>query len=281
MWTRREFAKVSLSAVAALASQKLLALTKRPIGLQLYTVRHQIADLPEMLNAIRRIGYTQVETYADLYQSYSATALKQLITDNGLTVPSGHFNYETFDAMMDYASGLGLKYMVCPMLPESMRNLDGFKKAAEQFNRWAAALQRRGMKFAFHNHNYEFRQFGDTTGFDTLLAKTDPKLVFFEMDCYWMTQAGRDPVKMLEKYPKRIRMLHLKDRKPGFPASQELNDAAGHFTEVGTGTLDWKDILALAEKNSIDYLFVEQDETKLPVMESLRISYTNLQKLLS
>jgi len=167
------------------------------------------------------------------------------------------------------------------MLPKSMQNLDGFKKAADRFNKWGTALQQRGMKFAFHNHNYEFRRLGDTDGFDTLLTRTDPKLVFFEMDCYWMTQAGRDPVKMLEQYPKRIRMLHLKDRKPGFPPSQELNDAAGHFTEVGTGTLNWKAILALAEKNNIDYMFVEQDETERPVLESLRISYNNLQKLLT
>jgi len=281
MLNRREFGKVSISALAALSTSKLFAASAKPLGVQLYTVRRQIDDLPEVLHSIRQIGYTEVETYSGLYQSYSAKDLRQLITDNGLGIPSGHFEYDTFAAHFDYAATLSLKYMVCPMLPQSMWNLDGFKKAADQFNKWAPEVEKRGMKFAFHNHNYEFHQYGNTTGFDTLMANTDAKHVFIEMDCYWMTQAGRDPLKMLKAYPERIRMLHLKDRKPGFPPSQELNDAAGHFTEVGSGTIDWKAILAQAEKNHVDYMFVEQDQTDRPVFESLRISYDYLRKLLS
>jgi sugar phosphate isomerase/epimerase len=248
---------------------------------QLYTVRDQAEkDLPGTLKAIREIGYREVEPYWNIY-NHPAAELKKLLANNGLTAPSGHFDYDGFATKIDYAHELGMKYMVCPMLPKPMQDkLDGFTQASEQFNRWGAEVQKRGMKFAFHNHNYEFKPYGNTNGFETLLKNTDPKLVSFEMDCYWITQAGRDPVKMMNEYADRIRMLHLKDRKPGFPTSQTLNDAAGHFTEVGNGTLNWKAILAAAEENHIEYMFVEQDESDRNPLESLRISYNNLQKLL-
>jgi sugar phosphate isomerase/epimerase len=157
--------------------------------------------------------------------------------------------------------------------------LDGYEQAADQFNIWGEQARKRGMRFGFHNHNYEFRQFGKTTGFETLLERTDPQLVWLEMDCYWITQAGRDPVKMLAEHGSRIRLLHLKDRKPGFPPSQELNDAAGHFTEVGSGTINWKAILAAAQQNGVEHLFVERDSGDRTPLESLRVSYQNLQRI--
>lgn len=268
--------------MVALSANRLFGAAKKAIGAQLYTVRTQAEkDLPAMLKGIHDIGYAYIETYSGIYKKYPAKDLRKLITDNGLLAPSGHFEYATFERDMDYAKELGVDYMVCAMLPKSMWNsIDDFRKAADQFNKWGAELQKRGMRFAFHNHNYEFREFGKVTGYETLLASTDPKLVYFEMDCYWITQAGDDPVKMLQQYPERIRMLHLKDRKRGFPTSHMLNDAAGHFTEVGNGSLDWKNILATAEKNKIDYMFVEQDKTERPPLESLKISYENLQKVL-
>jgi sugar phosphate isomerase/epimerase len=172
--------------------------------------------------------------------------------------------------------------MICPMLPKSLwTSADGFKQAAEQFNKWGQQIQSRGMKFGFHNHNYEFKKFGDTAGFDILMKGTDPKLVKLEMDCYWITQAGRDPVQMLKQYKDRIRMLHLKDRKSGFPPSQELNDSAMHFTEVGNGTVNFKEILAVAQAQGIEHYFVEQDLSDKSPIESIRISYQNLRKLIS
>ena len=168
------------------------------------------------------------------------------------------------------------------MLPKSMwDSLDDFKRAADQFNRWGEEVHRRGMAFGFHNHNYEFRSFGDKTGFATLMERTDSKLVCLEMDCYWIVQAGRDPLQIFDDLGSRIRLLHLKDRKPGFAASQELNAEAEHFTEVGSGTLDWKKILAAAERNGVEHLFVERDSGSIPALESIRISYDNLQRIMS
>ncbi len=101
-----------------------------------------------------------------------------------------------------------------------------------------------------------------------------------EMDCYWITQAGRDPLEMFKTYGSRIQLLHLKDRKPGFPTSQKLDKHAEHFTPVGTGTIDWKSILAAAQQNGIEHMFVEQDSADIPPLEAAGISYKNLQPLL-
>jgi sugar phosphate isomerase/epimerase len=246
----------------------------------LYTVREQAEkDLAKVLQQIASIGYKEVELYWNVY-TRPASELRRLISDHGLSAPSGHLNYEGLASKLDYARELGLQWVVCPMLPKSMWNsLDGFKQAAEQFNKWGEQVQSRGMKFAFHNHNYEFKKFGNTTGFDTLVANTDPKLVSFEMDCYWITEAGHDPVQMMQQLGKRVRMLHVKDRKSGFQPSHELNDAAFHFTEVGNGTIKWSQVLQTAAKQGVEHYFVEQDYCDRPPMESLAISYKYLKPM--
>jgi sugar phosphate isomerase/epimerase len=280
MLNRREFGLLSLATVASYATRHAFAATRRRLGVQLYTVRSLAEkDLSGVLKAIRDIGYEDVEPYWNIY-NHPAADLKRMIADHGLRVPSGHFDYAGLETKFDYAQQLGVQYMICPMLPESMwTSLDGYKKAADEFNKWGAEANRRGMRFGFHNHNYEFKQFGGTNGYQTLLERTDPKLVMFEMDCYWIAQSGQDPVTFMNEHANRIRLLHLKDRKAGFAASQWKDKAAEHFTEVGSGTLDWKAILAAAEKNKIEHMFVEQDEPEIPPIESLRKSYNYLQKL--
>jgi sugar phosphate isomerase/epimerase len=113
-----------------------------------------------------------------------------------------------------------------------------------------------------------------------MLNETDPNLVFYEMDCYWITQAGLDPVQMLNRLGRRVRMLHVKDRKPGFPPSHDMNDSSAHFTEVGTGSINWPAILTTAEKLQIEHYFIEQDRIDGPPIQSLRSSYNYLRKIL-
>jgi sugar phosphate isomerase/epimerase len=280
MINRREFL-ISSAAVLGCAPHAFAGDTPRPLGVQLYTVRDQAEKhLPEVLAAIRQMGYEEVETYWNVY-THAAAELKQLISDHGLRVPSGHFDYTGIESKLEYAATLGLDYIICPMLPEPMwTSLDGFKQAADQLNKWGEQIQRMGMRFGFHNHNYEFRRFGDTTGFDVLMSRTDPKLVCLEMDCYWITQAGQDPLQMFGRMGSRIKMLHLKDRKPGYPPTQKPNREAEHMTPVGNGTINWKAILEAAQQNGVQHLFVEQDSGDLPPLEELRISYKNLKPLL-
>jgi len=281
MTTRRDFLRASAACLASISAGALSpASAPRSYGVQLYTVRKEAeSNLPRVLHQIRAIGYDEVETYWNVY-THAAKELRGMILDAGLKAPSGHFDYEGFASKFDYAKELGVDFMICPMLPKSMQNaMSDFQRAADQLNEWGERAKSLGMRLGFHNHNYEFRSLGQTTGFDILVERTVPDLVCFELDCYWITQAGLDPVTMMRKLGSRVRLLHLKDRKPGFPASQQLDKAAEHFTEVGNGSINWRSILAEASRNQIAHMFVEQDESERSPMESLRISYANLEKM--
>jgi sugar phosphate isomerase/epimerase len=284
MLTRRKFVESAAAASAALALEPALLAKKadRPLGVQLYTVRSVIQnDLPGTLAAIRKIGYRTVETYVAEYKM-PAKDLRKAIVDAGLTVPSAHFGYVDFDKQFDYAKDLGIECIVCSSIPGTVANsADGYKRAAQQYNQWAQQAKSVGLKFGFHNHNSEFKDWGGVTAFDVLMQNTDPALVQWQMDCYWVAQAGHDPVAMLHQYGKRIQSLHLKDRKPNVTTSLETGPGSAHFTEVGTGTLDWTTILHLAEKDHIANMYVEQDQVERPPLESLQISYANLEKFLN
>jgi sugar phosphate isomerase/epimerase len=253
-----------------------------PLGVQLYTIRNLIKDdnLLSLLKQIRAIGYEEVELFPTVYK-HPERELTSILRRSGLTAPSGHFNYDDFVSKIPYARRLGLKWMVCPMLPKGQwGSPEGFRRAAATFNQWGKQCQQHGMRFAYHNHNYEFQDLKGTTGFDILVKETDPELVWLEMDTYWITQAGRDPVLLLNQLGKRVRLLHLKDRKANVPTSQVLDPSAEHFTEIGNGTIAWRALLALAQKLGIEHYFVEQDESDKSPMDSLKISYTFLHKIM-
>jgi len=212
---------------------------------------------------------------------YTADELRAMIHDAGLRAPSGHFAYDSLPGKFSYAKQLGLKWVVCPVIPQSMWTLEGFRAAAKQFNALGRRAQDMGMRFAFHNHDYEFRDYGGgKTGYSILLEETDPAHVFFELDCYWAAQAGHDPLKMLRGMGKRVRMLHLKDRKPGFPTSFDTGSSSGHFAPVGEGSIAWKPILEQARHLAVEHYFVEQDNTYGHPIESIRASYQYLRPLL-
>ncbi|HTZ57846.1 MAG TPA: sugar phosphate isomerase/epimerase [Acidobacteriaceae bacterium] len=287
---RRRFLQFSTAAAMPLLTQSLWPEGGRhfPIGLQLSTlVKHKVdqAELVSSLHQIAAIGFQEVEPWHAAY-SIPAEQLRQDITGAGMTVSSGHFEYadltNDFAGQMDYAQKLGLQWVVCPMLPKSQwMSPEGFHTAARQFNDWARRVNEVGMQFAFHNHDYEFRKFDGITGYDILLQETDPKLVYLEMDCYWIAQAGYDPVQMLNRLGHRVRMLHIKDRKPGFPTSYDMSDGSSHFTEIGTGGIDWPAVLAVAKKLDVRHYFIEQDRIEGPPIDSLRASYTYLRKVLA
>ena len=282
MKTRREFLTLTLAGCATLAlSDTVKAAVRQPVGLQLYTLRDMAeSDLPKTLQHIRAAGYDEVELYWSVYK-HPAAELKRMISDHGLRAPSGHFDYEGIETKLDYAKELGVENVICPMLPKSQwTSAEGFRTAAKKFNQWGAEVQKRGMKFGFHNHNYEFKKFGDKTGLEILMAETDPKLVQLEMDCYWVTQAGGDPVALMDRYRDRVRMLHIKDRKAGFPTSQDLGEAAEHFAEVGTGTIHWEPIIAKAKSIGVKHFFVEQDTIVGDPIQSVKTSYSHARALL-
>jgi sugar phosphate isomerase/epimerase len=286
MPTRRDLLRLSAMAAAVGCTLGRLnsALAAAPgdhliYGVQLYMVRAQApTDLAGILRAIRQIGYTQIELYPIVY-THTAPELRRIVADSGLHCVAAHFDYAGLESRIDYAHQLGLEYIVCPMIPKEQWSLEGFAQAATKFNSVGKNAQAAGMQFAFHNHCYEFKPQGNTTGFDQLMKQTDPALVKLEFDMYWLAQAGLDPLTMLTRYANRVRLLHLKDRTANAPTGYVLDESAMHITELGKGTLNWPAIFAQARKQGIRYAFVDQDKTTLPILDSLKQNFAYLQTL--
>ncbi len=252
-----------------------------PIGLELYTVRNELEnDFDGTLKKVAAIGYKEVELYAFLKKP--AVEIRRTLASNGLVCPVAHYDLSLEPRLsqeIEYANNLGLKYMVVAWLkPEERQSLDQYKRYAEFFNRAGSETQKAGIQFGYHNHNFEFKTFGGVVAFDELLRLTDPQLVKIELDCFWMTWAGRNPVEYMKRDPSRYPILHIKDRKPGFGLSTDVDDKPGPFTEVGHGIIDWKPIFAAASAG-VKHYFVEQDFCDRSPFESARISYEYLKRL--
>ena len=283
MLTRRRFSTLAAAAagVALAAPDKLHAAATRSgleFGVQLYTVRNNISDLAATLRLIHQIGYASVETFPPVYNR-PAKELKALITGIGLKAPSGHFEYDTLEEKVDYAAALGLESMICAMIPQPLwDSLDGFRQGAKHLNKAAAKAQAAGLKFGYHPLNYEYRQLEGGRGFDVLMGEFDPS-IRLELDIYWAVEGGQDPLAMMKKYRDRLALIHIKDRKPGFGFTYAPDEHAAHFTEAGSGTIDWKTDLGEARRLGVTQFFVDQDGSDLPVEESLRVSWKYLSGL--
>jgi sugar phosphate isomerase/epimerase len=282
MLTRRRFAALSAAAAAALAVplklQAAATRSGREFGVQLYTLRNQISDLAADLELVHQIGYNSVELYPGVYNR-PPKELKALIEAHGLKAPSGHFDYATIADKVDYAADAGLEYMICPAIPRAQwETLDGFRQAAAYLNKALPKISAAGMKLGYHAHNYEYKPIEGSTGFEVLMKELDPA-VRFELDVYWATEAGQNVVELMRKYRQRLALMHLKDRKPADAFSFVPGPKGAHFTEAGSGTIDWKALLGEARKLGVKYMFVEQDQTDLPVEQSLRISWKFLSQV--
>jgi sugar phosphate isomerase/epimerase len=250
-----------------------------PIGLALYTVRTEFESQPaQTLKKAAAIGYKEVEGGMG---KISAEELSGYLKDAGLRMPSGQFEHpssvEKYAKVIDYARKIGMQYVTCSF--SDAKTADGWKKIADDFNRAGKQVAEAGMQFAYHNHLQEFRPLGNTNGYEILIADTDPKLVKFQIDVFWMTWAKQDPVAYLKKLAGRVPMLHIKDRKKdwrwdplNFPKDKEVP-----YTEVGSGAVDWKAIFAHAA--GVKHIFVEQDYWDREPIESARMSYEYLKGL--
>jgi sugar phosphate isomerase/epimerase len=173
----------------------------------------------------------------------------------GATLTNGVYNgtiLHDWDKAVEDAHALGIQYMVCAWLsPKERLGLDHYKKMANDFNVAGEKCRKAGIQFCYHNHDFEFEAQDGKYPYDVLLENTDPKLVKMELDLYWATRAGQDPVKLFDAHPGRFPLWHLKDMD-GTPKHS--------FTEVGNGTIDFKRIFANRARSGMRYFFVEQDQ---------------------
>ena len=280
--SRRQFMKQAglAGAAAALAygeSSPAWALPAQATGIQLYMVSSDLTNDPAgTLAKIAAMGYKEVETAG--FANLTAAQFRKLVQDAGLRCPSAHlqFGFEPVGKLLDDGKALGVQFVVSSVLPPqpisttidaqvlkllNSLTLDDFKHIAALANKIGEQAKQAGMQYAYHNHNFEFRdQGGGHTGYDVLLHETDPDLVKFEADCGWMTTAGLDPITFFDRYPNRYRMIHVKDFTPSTKTSTTLGlgpDQAA--TELGRGHIDYKPILAAAKKAGVEHYFVEQD----------------------
>lgn len=281
MTTRRTFIKRSgLLSLAAFASPSFFFKVNAHTGLQLYTLRGDIAKDPKaVIEKVAAIGYKEVESFgytAGKYFGMSPTDFAALLKANGLTHPSSHYMLaglsDNWQKAVEDAVTAGQKYMVVAYLLDTERkSIDDYKKIAARFNVAAEACKKAGIQFGYHNHDFEFTDMEGQHGYDVLLKETDPELVKFELDLYWASFAGKDPVEMFRQHPGRFPLWHVKDMD---------NTPKKFFTEVGNGVIDFKAIFAQAGKSGMQHYFVEQDICPGSPFESIKKSFQYISKKL-
>lgn len=243
---------------------------KGPLGVQLYSVRDAIAkDVPGTLARVRALGFREVEL-AGTY-GLSASQFRAELDRAGLRATSMHVGYErlrdSLSAVLDEARTLGVEYVGTAWIPHNGATLteEGAHQAAADFTTWGRAAQDRGLHFFYHVHGYEFVPGpGGALPMDILMRET-PDAVKFEMDVFWISRPGADPVAWLRKYPTRWRLLHLKDMKKGTPTNVNTGSANPDETEVpvGTGQIDYRGVLRASREIGVEKYYVE-DETAQP-----------------
>jgi sugar phosphate isomerase/epimerase len=310
--SRRSFlqtATAGLAAPIALSPSMRANPMNVPIGLQLYTVGKEMdADPFGTLARVAAIGYKTVELSP--LAKVPVADLKKGLDDVGLKNPAGHYLLPDLmaklDEKVDAAKGLGQEYMVVtvPWVADPSRfkadpaggqmalfmailaglTLDDWKWNAEQFNKVGERVKKTGLHLAYHNHNFEFKSYGSTTGYDEFIRLTDPELVKLELDCGWVTVAGYDPAAYLKKFPDRYRLLHIKDFHKGFTPTTTLGEqgpTAPVPTELGRGGIDYHRVLGAASPAQIRAMFVEQEPPfkEMSALEAIKVDYEYLKNL--
>jgi sugar phosphate isomerase/epimerase len=301
MINKRDFLKnCGALALGGLVLQRLPGYSMLPggpplnrIGVQLFSIPHILEkDFAGTMKMLSKLGYKEIEFYGPY--SFSATEdierwkdvtpslgfsgsgyfgltvqqVKKILDDNGLASPSMHTGLFTLEKRMgemaEAARVLGTKYVILPSA-QTQSSLDGYKQQAEQFNKIGALAAKHGVRFAYHNHGNGLKEMEGKIPMELILEQTDPNLVFMQMDIYWTTAAGVDPVSYLDKYPGRFRLMHIKDmiKKVSFSGdggdSKQWIELFPYMTDAGSGVLDLKTILSHAQKSGMEHFIVERD----------------------
>ncbi|MDN3593749.1 sugar phosphate isomerase/epimerase family protein [Zunongwangia endophytica] len=247
----------------------------------LYTVREEMKKSPEeTINEVADIGYLYIEAagYSDgLFYGLKPKKFKKLLAKyhtKPLSSHQGGVTMENVDQMIADVKKAGFQYFVIPVPPLDNFTFGGkmgmendLDLLVETFNTIGEKCKKAGIELLYHNHDFEFKENENgIVPIEYFLENTDPDLVNFQMDLYWVTKAGADPVAYFEKYPGRFKLWHVKDM-----------DEAGNFTPVGEGTIDFERILDKRKESGMKYYIVEQDNTfDLEPLEAIKISHENL-----
>ena len=277
MKTRRDFLKVSAaSALGAMvlgqAACTSAAVDKKSfgVGLQLYTIRDAIAnDLQGSLQKVSDLGFKNLEmaSYSDgKFYGMDPKEFRKMVEDLGMKIVSSHTSVEaegittaSAQKMADVHAEAGVEYCVQPWIEEKDRNIETYKRMIADWNKVGEIMKNAGIQFGYHNHNFEFLPTdGIVPYYDIFLKEMDADLITMELDCYWATKAGQDPVEMFNKYPGRFQLLHFKDMSKDVTEPFYTVDK-DDITSVGAGLIDYKRIYDARENAGLKYFFVEDD----------------------
>lgn len=272
------------------------------IGIQLFSLPKLLEqDFPKAIQLLSQMGYQEVELFGPYsfsdpaviaewkalapmlgfsgsgFFGNSLSDVSTILKNNGLTVPSVHTDLITLQNSMpafgEMAQVLGFKYVVLPAIPEEKRKtLEDYKYLADSFNQIGENAKKEGLKFAYHNHGYGLQEVEGQLPLQLLLDNTDPDLVFGELDIYWTTAGGIDPVSLLEAYPNRYHLMHLKDMKElvRFSGdggnSMEWMQLFPYMTTAGDGVLDLPLLIQKGKELGVQHFLVEQDMVAEPAV---------------
>ena len=246
---------------------------KAPVGLQLYSLRDSFKkDVPGTLDKVKALGIVEVEIAG--VAGLKPEEFRKLLDDRGLKAVSGHWPFERLEkepeAVAAEAKVLGCSYVACAWVPHSgaIFTEKDARKAIEVFNRAGEVMKRHGIAFCYHAHGYEFQPHGEGTLFDLMAREMKEGVADFQMDVFWVVHPGQDPVKLIQKYPTRFKLMHLKDWKKGARGNLSGHAPNEESVPLGTGVVDWPAVLKAAARAGARHYFIEDEapnvEDQLP-----------------
>lgn len=226
-------------------------------GIQLYSVKEDMALDPQAtIRTLGGYGYKQLEGFdggKGILWGMQPAEFKALMEDSGTTMVASHANvFENLEVQASLATEVGMKYLICPGIG-AQKTLDDYKKKADEFNQIGQKLKSYGLRFAYHNHDYTFVELEGVMPQDFLMDNTDPALVDFEMDIYWVHVANAKPAEYLAKYPGRFTLCHIKDAEAG------TGDPHQRGVLLGSGQIPYADLIKQAKGLGMEYFIVEQE----------------------
>ena len=269
---------LGLSTESVLAQSRKLLFAEIP-GIQTYTFRNSFKNGVEAtLDTIRSLGFKEVECGIDNY-GYSPEAFRKLLDERGLKAVSVGAGYDKIvqdpEEVARKAKTLGAKYVMVAWIPHEKNNfnIETAKKAVADFNRVGKVLKDNGLTLCYHNHGYEFQPYGNGTLFDYIAENTNPEYVSFEMDVLWTHFPGQDPVKLLNKYGSRWKLMHLKDLKKGVQGDHSGGTPVENDVALGTGQINLPAVLRAAKKAGVKHYFIEDESYRIGVQVPQSLAY--------
>jgi sugar phosphate isomerase/epimerase len=229
-------------------------------------------DIFGVLREVAEIGFAGAETGNLFRQCGEEAAVRRVFDETGLALSGCHAGFNEFqdpaalDGNITFLQAMGSPYLMCSGVGDRKRGLAAYRDASKLFNEVGKKCADAGLRFCYHNHAWEFEdREGDTCGMDVLAAETDPALVKFCLDVYWIYHGQDDPVRFINAHKERAVYFHFKDgvREP---------DGRAHFKELGAGAVDLKAAYAAAAALNPDWIVYEQDRSEKDPTESVRES---------